>query len=52
MRKVVIQMQKGKPQVIHCPRNVVVEFKTPKRKGIKKRWRTMIYHLKTFFTDK
>jgi hypothetical protein len=47
MKKVVIGIApNGQPYVVHKPRKVEVVFKKEKKKSLKKRFRTWLYHLK------
>jgi hypothetical protein len=48
MRPVVIEMVKGKPVVVSCPKKVEVIFRQPKKKSFKKQLKTGIYHIKSF----
>jgi hypothetical protein len=48
MRPVVIEMVKGKPVVISCPKKVQVIFLEPKKRSLKKRVNTLAYQIKSF----
>jgi hypothetical protein len=49
MRPVVIEIDsKGNYKVISCPRKCEVIVRTPKKKILKKRFRTALYHMKSF----
>ncbi|WP_157950887.1 hypothetical protein [Peribacillus acanthi] len=48
MRPVVIEMVKGKPVIVSCPKKVQVIIREPKKRGFKKQLRTGLYHVKTF----
>lgn len=48
MRPVIIEMVKGKPVVVSCPRKVQVIIREPKKRSLKKRSKTMIYKVKVF----
>lgn len=48
MRPVVIEMIKGKPVVVSCPKKVQVIFREPKKKTFKKQIKTMVYQMKSF----
>ncbi|MDF2534218.1 MAG: hypothetical protein K0R18_375 [Bacillales bacterium] len=47
MKQVVIGMKDGKPYVVAAPKNVEVVFKAEKKATFKKRFKTMVYILKT-----
>ena len=47
MRPVVIEIQDGKPVVVSCPKKVQVIIREPKKRTMKKRWRTAVYRIKT-----
>ncbi|WP_175596784.1 hypothetical protein [Bacillus sp. MRMR6] len=47
MRPVVIEMRKGKPVVISCPKKVQLIIREPKKKSFKKELKTLVYHIKT-----
>lgn len=47
MKQVVIGMKDGKPYVVSAPKKIEVIFKTEKKPTFKKRWRTLVYRLKT-----
>jgi hypothetical protein len=47
MRPVVIEMVKGKPVVVSCPKKVQVIFREPKKRTFKKRIKTMVYQMKS-----
>ncbi|CAG9608076.1 hypothetical protein [Pseudoneobacillus rhizosphaerae] len=49
MRPVVIEMVKGKPIVVSCPKKVQVIIREPKKRSLKKRIKTMVYQVKSFF---
>jgi hypothetical protein len=49
MRPVVIETVKGKPVVKSCPKKVQVIIREPKKRGLKKGFKTMTYHIKSFF---
>ncbi|MDF2650161.1 MAG: hypothetical protein K0Q73_5966 [Paenibacillus sp.] len=49
MRPVVIEMQKGKPVVVSCPKKVQVIFREPKKRTMKKRIKTFVYQVKSLF---
>jgi hypothetical protein len=49
MRPVVIEMVKGKPVVVSCPKKVQVIFRQPKKLGLKKRIKMIVYQVKSFF---
>lgn len=47
MKKVVIGFDElGKPYVVTAPKKVIVEFREPKKKPLKKRIKTMMYNIK------
>jgi hypothetical protein len=48
MRPVVIEMVKGKPVVISCPKKVQVIIREPKRRPLKKQLKTFAYQVKSF----
>lgn len=48
MKQVVIEMVKGQPVIKHCPKKVEVIIRYPKKKGIKKQLKTVLYHVKSF----
>jgi hypothetical protein len=48
MRPVVIEMVKGKPVVVSCPKKVQVIFREPKKKTFKKQIKKMVYQIKSF----
>jgi hypothetical protein len=48
MKQVVIEMVKGVPVVKSCPRKIKVIIRHPKKRGLKKQLRTVLYHIKTF----
>jgi hypothetical protein len=48
MRHVVIEIRKGEPIVVSCPKKIEVIIRKPKKKTLKKHFKTMAYHLKTF----
>jgi hypothetical protein len=48
MRPVVIEMHKGKPVVVSCPKKVQVIIREPKKRSWNKRIKTLIYLVKTF----
>jgi hypothetical protein len=50
MKHVVIEMRKGEPVVVSCPKKVEVIFRKPKKRTLKKRYKTALYYVKSFFT--
>jgi hypothetical protein len=48
MRPVVIEIVKGKPVVVSCPKKVQVIIREPKKKGLKKRLKTLAFQVKSF----
>lgn len=48
MRPVIIEMRKGQPTIIQCPKKVQVIFREPKKKSFQKKIRTYLYQLKVF----
>lgn len=47
MKQVIIGMKDGKPYVISAPKKIEVIFKAERKRSITKRFRTLVYHLKT-----
>lgn len=46
MKQVIIGIdKKGKPYVMSAPKKVEVIFKEPKKRSLKKRLKTFLYHL-------
>jgi hypothetical protein len=48
MKKVIIEMRKGQPVIVSCPKKVEVVFRQPKKKTLQKQYRTALYHVKSF----
>jgi hypothetical protein len=47
MKRVIIEIRKGKPHVISCPNKIEVIFRTPKKRSFRKVMRTWAYRIKT-----
>ncbi|MFJ5716504.1 hypothetical protein [Neobacillus sp. NPDC093127] len=48
MKHVVIEMRKGEPVVVSCPKKIQVIIRKPKKRSFKKRIKTMAYRVKIF----
>jgi hypothetical protein len=48
MKQVIIEMINGEPHVKSKPRKIEVLIKYPKKHGLKKRIKTVWYHVKSF----
>lgn len=47
MKRVIIEMINGKPNVVSCSKGVEVIIKAPKRRKLKKVLKTWVYRIKT-----
>jgi hypothetical protein len=48
MKQVVIEMKNGVPTIKHCPKKIEVIIRYEKKKTLKKRFKTALYHMKSF----
>lgn len=47
MKQVIIEVRNGKAVVVSCPKKIEVIIREPKKRSLRKIYRTYLYHLKT-----